>query len=317
MEEKGPSVGIDVSKAALDLWLYPSGRNWRVEHSPAGMKALAEELASVQPAVVVVEATGGLEISLAVVLGAAGLPVTVVNPRQVRDFARATGRLAKTDKLDAQVLAQFGAAVQPPVRPLPEEARRELRALVTRRQQLLEMITAEKNRMRQTTPGVRQRIQANVIWLQAQLKELDRDQGDFMRSSPLWREEAELLQSVPGVGPIVTATLIARMPELGSLNSKEVAALVGVAPFNRDSGTLRGKRTVWGGREPLRTALYMATLVATRYNPVLREFYQRLCAAGKPKKVALTACLRKLMVILNSMIKYRRPWNLELYLGIS
>ena len=309
MGRERPSVGIDVSKAALDLSLHPSGKSWQAEHSPAGISALAEELNALEPAVVVVEATGGLETSLAMALGAAGLPVTVVNPRQVRDFARATGRLAKTDKLDAQVLAQFGAAVQPPVRPLPDEARLELRALVARRQQLLEMITAEKNRMRRTTPGVRQRIQVHVQWLQAQLKELDRDQGDFLRSSPLWQEEVKLLQSVPGVGPIVTATLIARLPELGSLNRKEVAALVGVAPFNRDSGTLRGKRTVWGGRGPLRTALYMATLSANQHNPVLREFYQRLCAAGKPKKVALTACLRKLLVILNYMVKHHRSWN--------
>ena len=309
MGRERPSVGIDVSKAALDLSLHPSGKSWQAEHSPAGISALAEELNALEPAVVVVEATGGLETSLAMALGAAGLPVTVVNPRQVRDFARATGRLAKTDKLDAQVLAQFGAAVQPPVRPLPDEARLELRALVARRQQLLEMITAEKNRMRRTTPGVRQRIQVHVQWLQAQLKELDRDQGDFLRSSPLWQEEVKLLQSVPGVGPIVTATLIARLLELGSLNRKEVAALVGVAPFNRDSGTLRGKRTVWGGRGPLRTALYMATLSASQHNPVLREFYQRLCAAGKPKKVALTACLRKLLVILNSMVKHHRSWN--------
>lgn len=317
MGRERPSVGIDVSKAVLDVSLHPSGKSWQVEHDPAGINALAQELVALEPAVVVVEATGGLETALAVALGAVGLPVTVVNPRQVRDFARATGRLAKTDKLDAQVLAQFGAAVQPPVRPLPDEARLELRALVTRRQQLLEMITAEKNRMRRTTPGVRERIEVNIKWLQAQLKELDRDQGDFLRSSPLWQEEAELLRSVPGVGPIVTATLIARLPELGSINGKEVAALVGVAPFNRDSGTLRGKRTVWGGRGPLRTALYMATLSATRHNPVLRDFYQRLCAAGKPKKVALTACLRKLLVILNSMIKHRRPWNPELYLRNS
>ena len=309
MERKRQSVGIDVSKGALDVSVYPVGNTWRVEHTPAGTAGLAEELADLEPAVVVVEATGGLEISLVAALGSAGLPVTVVNPRQVRDFARATGRLAKTDKLDAQVLAQFGEAVQPVVRPLPDAARLELRALVTRRQQLLEMITAEKNRMRRTTPSVRHRIELNVRWLKEQLKELDRDQGDFLRSSPLWQEEAKLLQGVPGIGPVVTATLIARLPELGSLNSKEVASLVGVAPFNRDSGTLRGKRTVWGGRGPLRTALYMATLVAVRHNPVLRAFYQRLCAAGKPKKVALTACLRKLLVILNSMIKHNRPWH--------
>ena len=309
MEGDRPSVGIDVSKGALDVSVHPGGNTWRVEHTPASTTALAEELTELEPIVVVVEATGGLEISLVAALGSAGLPVTVVNPRHVRDFARATGRLAKTDKLDAQVLAQFGAAVKPPVRPLPDAARLELRALVTRRQQLLEMITAEKNRMRRTTPGVRHRIEVNLQWLKEQLKELDRDQGEFLRSSSLWHEEVKVLRSVPGIGPVVTATLIARLPELGSLNSKEVASLVGVAPFNRDSGTLRGKRTVWGGRGPLRTALYMATLVATRHNPVLRAFYQRLCAAGKPKKVALTACLRKLLVILNSMIKHNQTWR--------
>jgi len=309
MKGERPSVGIDVSKEVLDVSVYPGGSTRRVEHTPVGTSALAVELTSLKPAVVVVEATGGLEVSLVAALASAELPVTVVNPRQVRDFARATGQLAKTDKLDAQVLARFGAVVQPPVRPLPDAARLELRALVTRRQQLLEMITAEKNRMRRTTPGVQHRIEVNVQWLKEQLKELDRDQGEFLRSSQLWQEEAKLLQSVPGVGPIVTATLIARLPELGSMNRKEVAALVGVAPFSRDSGTLRGKRTVWGGRGPLRTALYMATLVATRHNPVLRAFYQRLCAAGKPKKVALTACLRKLLVTLNQMIKQNQMWS--------
>ncbi len=199
--------------------------------------------------------------------------------------------------------------MRPQVRPLPDAARLELRALVTRRQQLLEMMTAEKNRQRRTTAGVRHRIEVNVQWLREQLKELDRDLGDFLKSSPLWQQDARVLRSVSGVGPIFTATLIARLPELGSLNSKQAAALVGVAPFNRDSGTLRGKRTVWGGRGDLRTALYMATLVATRYNPVIRDFYQRLCAAGKPKKVALIACMRKLLVILNSIVKHGQTWN--------
>ncbi len=309
MKGEEPSVGIDVSKSVLDVSLHPSGRTWQVEYSPSCMTALAEELADLGPAVVVVEATGGLEMSLTAALSVAGLPVAVVNPKRVRDFARATGRLAKTDKLDAQVLAQFGAMVRPPIRSLPDATRQELRALVTRRQQLLEMITAEKNRLRRTTPGVRHRIEVNIQFLREQLKELDRDLGDFLKSSPLWQEEARLLRSVPGVGPVVTATLIARLPELGSLNCKQVAALVGVAPFNRDSGAFRGKRKVWGGRGALRTALYMATLVATRYNSVLQAFYQRLCAAGKPKKVALVACMRKLLVILNSMIKHHHTWN--------
>lgn len=309
MEGEGPSVGIDVSKSVLDVSVYPSGNTWQVEYSAPGITALAEELAALEPAVVVVEATGGLEISLTAALGVAGLPVAVVNPRQVRDFARATGRLAKTDKLDARALAQFGALVQPPARPLPDAQHRELQAMVSRRQQLIEMLTAERNRSRRTTPRVRQQIEVHVQWLREQLREVDRDQEDFLRSSPLWQEDAKVLRSAPGVGPIVTATLIARLPELGRLNGKQVAALVGVAPFNRDSGTLRGKRTVWGGRGALRTALYMATLVATRHNPVLRAFYQRLCDAGKPKKVALIACMRKLLIILNSMIKNHRTWN--------
>lgn len=309
MKREEPSVGIDVSKAFLDVSLYPSGKTWQIEYSSQCIAALTEELADLAPAVVVVEATGGLEMSLTAALGVAGLPVAVVNPKQVRDFARATGRLAKTDKLDAQVLARFGATVQPPIRPLPDAAHQELRALVTRRQQLLEMITAEKNRRRRTTPGIQHRIEVNIQFLREQLKELDRDLADFLKSSPLWQEEARLLRSVPGVGPVVTATLIARLPELGSLNCKQVAALVGVAPFNRDSGAFRGKRKVWGGRGALRTALYMATLVATRRNSVLQAFYQRLCAAGKPKKVALIACMRKMLVILNSMIKHHRTWD--------
>ena len=309
MEGEGVSVGIDVSKSALDVSVYPSGNTWQVEYSPPSITALAEDLADLRPEVVVVEATGGLEMSLTAALGVAGFPIAVVNPKRVRDFARATGKMAKTDRLDAQVLAQFGAMVRPQVRPLPDSARLELRALVTRRQQLLEMIAAEKNRLRRTTPGIRDRIEVNVRWLREQLKELDRDMGDFVKSSPLWQETARVLRSTPGVGPVVSATLIARLPELGNLNSKQVAALVGVAPFNRDSGTLRGKRTVWGGRGALRTTLYMATLVATRHNPVLRVFYQRLCTAGKPKKVALIACMRKLLVILNSMIKHHRCWN--------
>ena len=302
-------VGIDVSKSFVDVSVYPKGNTWRVEHSSADTTALAEELAELKPAVVVVEATGGLEMSLTATLSVAGLPVVVVNPKRVRDFARATGRLAKTDKLDAQVLAQFGAMVRPQVRPLPDAARLELRALVARRQQLLEMMTAEKSRLRRTTPGVRHRIEVNVRWLREQLKKLDRDLGDFLKSGPLWQEDARILRSVSGIGPIVSATLIARLPELGSVNSKQAASLLGVAPLNRDSATFRGKRTVWGGRGDLRTALYMATLVATRYNPVIRAFYQRLCAAGKPKKVALIACMRKLLVILNSMIKHGQTWN--------
>lgn len=309
MEKAGTAIGIDVAKSALDVWVHSSGKCWRADHNAAGLETLIETLTPLAPSVVVVEATGGLEMALTAALGAAGLPVVMVNPRQVRDFARATGRLAKTDKLDAQVLAQFGAMVNPPVRPLPDAQCRELQAMVTRRQQLIGMLTAEKNRMAQTTPRVRHQIEVHIRWLKEQLKEVDRETGDFLRSSPLWKMEADLLRSVPGVGPVVTATLIARLPELGRLNRKEIASLAGLAPFNRDSGLRRGKRSIWGGRGHLRTALYMAVVVGTRHNPVIRDFYRRLCDAGKPKKVALTACMRKLLTILNVMVRDGKKWN--------
>lgn len=309
MRQEHVFVGIDVAEAALDVAVSPTGEGWRVDHTPTEVAALVTRLVALQPQGVVLEATGGLEVSLVAALGLAGLPVVVVNPRQVRDFARATGRLAKTDALDAQVLARFAAAVRPQARPLADAACRDLQALVARRGQLLEMLTAEQNRLRRAMPRVRPQIEAHLQWLRERVKELDRDLTDFLRSSPLWREQERLLRSVPAVGPVLTATLVARLPELGTLDRKKIAALVGVAPYNRDSGTLRGKRTVWGGRAPVRTVLYMATLAATRFNPVIRAFYQRLCEAGKPKKVALTACMRKLLVILNAMMKHQRPWN--------
>lgn len=309
MKVEGVFVGIDVSAARLDVAVSPSGDSWQVDHSGAGITALTERLQQLGPAGVVLEATGGLEVSVSAVLGLAGLPVAVVNPRQVRDFARATGRLAKTDAIDAQVLAHFGAAIQPPARPLPDAARRELQAVVARRQQLVEMITAEQNRLRRAVPRVRPQIEGHIQWLREQIDELDRELADLVRSSPLWREQARVLRGTPGVGPILSATLLADLPELGTLNRKQIAALVGVAPFNRDSGTMRGKRTVWGGRAPVRTALYMGTLVATRCNPIIRSFYLRLCAAGKPKKVALVACMRKLLTILNAMFRDRTHWG--------
>ena len=261
------------------------------------------------PQLVVLEATGGMELAVAGELALADVPIAVVNPRHVRDFARAAGKLAKTDALDAQVLAHFAEAMQPEPRPLPDATTQELKALVARRRQLVEMITAEKNRMRTATRRIRPKVQEHVRWLEENLEDLDQDLGDFMRSSPMWKDKDELLRSTPGVGPVLSMTLLSDLPELGALNRGEIAALVGVAPFNRDSGTLRGKRTVWGGRSQVRAALYMAALVATRYNPVLRDFYQRLCAAGKPKKVALTACMRKLLTILNVMVKHHSHWN--------
>ncbi len=267
------------------------------------------QIVPLKPSGVVLEATGGFEMLVAGELELAGLPVSLVNPRQVRSFARATGRLAKTDAIDAQVLAQFAEAVKPPVRPLPDANTRELRALVDRRRQLLEILTSERNRLRHATKRVRALIEEHIRWLKQQLGDLDKDISEFIRSSPMWRAQEDLLRSVPGVGPVLSSTLLTHLPELGSLNRRQVAALVGVAPLNRDSGAFRGKRSVWGGRTAIRSALYMAALVATRYNPVIKAFYHRLCAAGKPKKVALTACMRKLLITLNSMLRHRTLWD--------
>jgi len=246
------------------------------------------------------------------VLAAAGLPVVVVNPRQIRDFARAAGRLAKTDTLDAQTLAHFAEVMRPPVRPLPDEQTQRLAAILTRRRQLIEMLTAENNRLASARSPVRKRVQAHIRWLEREVTQTDDDLAQAIRESPLWREKEELLRSVPGVGRVMTMTLLANLPELGTLSGKQIAALAGVAPLNRDSGTWRGKRMVWGGRAQIRAALYMATLVATRCNPVIRAFYRRLCAAGKAKKVALMACMRKLLLILNAMLKQGTPWRSNL-----
>jgi transposase len=301
-------VGIDVAKDWLDVAQRPGGEAWRVSSDETGIAALVERLKGVRPTLVVLEATGGLQIATVAALAVAGLRTAVVNPRQVRQFAGATGRLAKTDAIDAQVLAQFGEAVQPEVRPLPGATTRELSALVNRRRQLIEMLTAEKNRLRLATENVRPNIEAHIRWLEGELLDLERGLGEVIRSSPVWREQDNLLQSVPGVGPVLSSVLLADLPELGKLSRKEVAALVGVAPLNRDSGLFRGRRQVWGGRSHVRTALYMATLVATRHNPVIKCFYQRLLSGGKPKKVALTASMRKLLTILNAMVRHQRPW---------
>lgn len=312
MEKSVSFVGIDVAQAHLDVAVRPSAERWRLDHDASGIALLVERLRALAPDLVVMESTGGMELALAGELRAAEVPVAVVNPRQVREFARATGKLAKTDTLDAQVLAHFAEAVRPALRPLPDARSQELRSLVMRRRQLVEMRTAEQHRLRTAFPRVRVQLQVHIRWLQAQLQELDKDLGGLLRSHPRWRVQEELLRSVPGVGPILTGILIAFLAELGTLNRKEIAALVGVAPLNRDSGIFRGRRSVWGGRAPVRAALYMATLVATRCNPTIRAFYQRLCAAGKPKKVALTACMRKLLTILNAMLAHHTPWQLPL-----
>jgi transposase len=314
-------VGIDVAKATLDVAADPPAAlaAATLAHDEAGIASLVDRLRALGSvlALVVLEATGGLEAPLVAALAAAGLPVVQVNPRQVRDFARATGRLAKTDALDAQILARFAATVRPPVRALPDAAARTLEALLTRRRQLVDMLTAEKNRLSTATASgaprrVLSQLRDHIRWLETRVTQSDGDLRDHLRTSPLWRAKDDLLRSVPGVGPVVSATLLATLPELGTLGRKQLASLVGVAPHNRDSGAFRGRRTVWGGRATTRAMLYMATVVASQHNPVLRAHYAHLLAAGKPKKVALVACMRKLLTILNAVLRDALPWRAPL-----
>ena len=302
-------IGIDVAKAELEFACIPAGETGRVANDEAGVAELLARCQALEPTLIVCEATGGYEAALAAALATAQLPVVVANPRQVRDFAKATGHLAKTDAIDAQVLALFAERVRPEVRPLPDEALTALEALLTRRRQLVEMLTAEKNRLLLARGSVRRDLQQHIRFLERRLHEVDDDLHTAVKASPVWRVKDDLLQSVPGVGRVVSLTLLAQLPELGRLSHKEIAALVGVAPLNRDSGTLRGKRLVYGGRAPVRTVLYMAALVASRRNPAIRAFYARLRAAGKPAKVALTACMRKLLTILNAIARDGRPWQ--------
>ena len=312
MEQEAIYVGIDVAKAQLDIAVRPTDDRWVVPNDGAGIRHLMFRLKALEPALVVLEATGGLELPLVASLAAEEAPVVVVNPRQVRDFAKATGKLAKTDALDAAVLAHFAEAVRPAVRPLRDAETQVLTSLTARRHQVMTMLLSEKNRLSAaTTVAVRPRIEAHIAWLQRELDDLDKSLRETLRQSPVWREKDDLLRTVPGVGEQLSLTLLAYLPELGTLDRRQLAALVGVAPFNRDSGTLRGRRTVWGGRARIRAVLYMGALAASRYNPTIRDFYQRLVAAGKPKKLALTACMRKLLIILNSMLKHRSPWRAE------
>ncbi len=278
-------------------------------YDDAHVEALVTQLRALSPTRIVVEATGGLERTVVAALATAQLPVVVINPRRARDFAKATGRLAKTDRIDAQVLAHYGDAIRPSLRPLPDADIQQLRALVDRRRQLLDMMSAEQNRLSTSPVRIRDAITHHLTWLRQQVASLDEDLDGMLHASPLWRERDAMLRSTPGVGPVLSCTFIAQLPELGALNRHEIAALVGVAPFNRDSGTRRGRRTIWGGRTTVRTVLYMSALVATRHNPVIREFYERLLAAGKAKKVALTACMRKLLTILNAMAKHQQRWQ--------
>lgn len=302
-------VGIDISKDVLDVACIPGDMAWRVGNDEEGIKELVGKLREMAPALVVMEATGGYEILPAALLSHDGLPVVVVNPRQVRDFAKAAGILAKTDRLDAKVLARFGEAMKPTLRPIPDLQQQELSDLVLRRRQLVTMIVAEKNRLEKAKKAVRDSILKHLSWLEKELGNLDKGLEDKIKSSPVWQEKNDLLRGVKGVGPIFAATIIADVPELGRLNRKEIAALVGVAPLNRDSGTMRGHRRIWGGRSRVRTVLYLATLSAIRFNNVIFSFYQRLVTKGKAKKVAITACMRKFIVILNTMLKTGAPWN--------
>lgn len=308
--ERSLFVGIDVAKDHLDVHIRPTDAAFRVAHDEAGLVTLRDRLLSMAPTLVVLEATGGHEVTVVAALAGAGLPVVVINPRQIRAYARATGQLAKTDALDARVIARFAEAVHPEVRPLPDGQTRALDEAVTRRRQLVEMLGAETNRRRLVRDRtVQRRIEAHITWLKRAVKEFDRDLQATIRSSPVWREADDVLRSTPGVGPVMTATLLAELPELGRLSRHKIAALVGVAPINRDSGQFRGRRLITGGRGSVRRVLYMATLSAIRRNAVIRVFYQRLCAHGRPKKVALTAAMRKLLTILNAMLRDRRPWQ--------
>jgi transposase len=309
MNDKGVVAGIDVSKAQLDVALLPGAERVQLANDSAGIAELVKRLKAAEAALVVMEATGGYETAAATAIAGAGLRLAVVNPRQVRDFARATGRLAKTDRIDAELIGAFGQAIEPQVVALPDEDTRELAALLVRRAQLIAMRTQESNRLALTTGAMRKQIKAHIAWLEQAIDRLDTDLNARLRNSPAWRAKDDLLRSMKGVGPITSGTLMSALPELGQLDRRAIAALVGVAPFNRDSGTLRGRRTIWGGRARVRTVLYMAATSAVRSNPLMRQFYDRLIQRGKPHKVAMVACMRKMLTILNAMARTNTPWT--------
>lgn len=302
-------IGIDVSKTRLDMEAYPGTHPASFNNDDTGRAQLIEALKGLRPKLIVIEATGGLESPVASELATAGLAVAVINPRQARDFARALGVLAKTDQVDALVLARFAEAIKPAVRPLKSSEVMALESVLTRRGQIIEMITAERNRQAQAPSKIAKQIAQHLIWLKRRLDEADHDLDDAIQRSPIWQAKARIITSIPGVGRVTATSLLAELPELGQLSRREISALVGVCPFNRDSGGHRGRRAIWGGRASIRAVLYMAALVSSRYNPVIKAFYQRLLAAGKVKKVALVACMRKLLVILNAMVKSNTPWR--------
>lgn len=304
-------AGIDISKTHVDLGTYPQTQPQRFENTEAGIALAVQALLTFGPTLIVVEATGGYETALVAALAVGGLTVAVINPRQGRDFAKAIGVLAKTDRVDAQTLARFAQAVRPEARPQPSRETSELAALLTRRRQIIEMITAENNRLHMAHPHVAKEIRKHIAWLEKCLKTTDGDLDDMIRRSCAWQHKVALMTSVPGMGRVTAIALLAQLPELGTLGTRAIGGLVGVCPYSRDSGSMRGRRTIWGGRGTVRAALYMAALVGSRHNPVLKAFYQKLIAAGKPKKVALVACMRKLLVILNAMMKHDHEWHYE------
>jgi len=306
-------VGIDVSKDWLDVAVLPRGEENRVAYKQKQLTYLVEEMARLQPIRIILEATGGYEVEVAAALSGAGLPVCVVNPRQSRDFAKATGELAKTDRVDARVLAEFGRALRPSVRPLASANARQLREILDRRRQILAMLLAEKNRLQRTgSKTVKASLRSHIRYLDRQLEKAETGLSDLIKACPAWQEDVDLLTSVPGVGQLTAANLTIMLPEIGSIGRKQIAKLVGVAPLSRDSGLSRGSRSIWGGRAQVRRTLYMSTLVATRYNPVISAVYNRLIERGKPKKVAIVACMRKLLIICNAMIRDRSSWTPEL-----
>jgi transposase len=302
-------IGIDVSKERLDCYCRPTGITSSYRNTPTGISDLIKWAQAQQPQLIVLEATGGLERPLVSEIFAARLPMVVVNPRQVRDFARAIGQLAKTDQIDAAVIAHFGEAVNPEVRPLPDQLTQQMDALMTRRRQLVQMLAAERNHLVSAPAHVQNYVKEHISHLEELIKKLDQDIDQMITGSPIWKTKDDLLRSVKGVGPVLSRTLLAELPELGQLSRQEISKLVGVAPLNNDSGKYKGKRSCWGGRASVRGPLYMATLSATRCNPVIKEFYERLIAKGKAKKVAIVACMRKMLITLNAMVKSNKPWD--------
>lgn len=312
MSKKPRFVGIDVSKEELEVAIRPTGEMLPYPYTTAGVTRLIAHFKALRPKLIVLEATGGIQRPLAAALAAAKLPVVVVNPRQVRDFAKSTGELAKTDRIDAAILAHYAEAIQPAVRPLPSAEQQQLQDLVARRRQIIEMVVIERNHLATAADHVSENVRFHIIYLERLLSEIDSDIDLAVESSEIWQAKNDLLQSVKGVGPVLSRTLLADLPELGQLNRQEIAKLVGVAPLNDDSGKRKGKRRCWGGRAAVRSTLYMATLTATTWNPTIKKFYDGLLTRGKLKKVALTACMRKLLTILNAMIKQNKPWDAKL-----